>query len=137
MNTSFIRTLLPLSLLAIFGSVSLMAQDSAHFKIPFDFTVGKQQFYAGDYLVGRSAPSVLSIRTGSGYGVLMTLANSGSPSKVPGIVSLTFDKVDDRYFLSKWAGNDYGLELPQPAAERELIARRATRKPVTVAASNK
>jgi hypothetical protein len=112
-----------------------MAQDSAHFKIPFDFTVGKQQFYAGDYLVGRSAPSVLSIRTASGYGVLMTLANAGSPSRVPGIVTLTFDKVDDRYFLSKWAGSDYGLELVPPPAERELIARRATRKPVTVVAS--
>jgi hypothetical protein len=137
MNTSFIRTLLPLSLLAIFGSVNLMAQDSAHFKIPFDFTVGKQQFYAGDYLIGRSAPSVLSIKTASGYGVLMTLANSGSPSRVPGIESLTFDKVDNRYFLSKWAGENYGLELAPPAAEKELIARRATRKPVTVVASNK
>jgi hypothetical protein len=67
----------------------------------------------------------------------MTLANSGSPSRVPGIESLTFDKVDNRYFLSKWAGENYGLELAPPAAEKELIARRATRKPVTVVASNK
>jgi hypothetical protein len=113
-----------------------MAQDSAHFKIPFDFTVGKQQFYAGDYLVGRSAPSVLNIRTGSGYGVLMTLANVSSPSRVPGIATLTFDKIDNRYFLSKWASNEHGLELSPPPAEKELI-RRAGRKPVTVVASNK
>jgi hypothetical protein len=136
MDFTNLRTLIPLSLLAILP-VGLMAEDSAHFKIPFDFTVGKQQFYAGDYLIGRSAPSVLSIRTGSGYNVLMTLANSSSPSRVPGIVSLTFDRVDDRYFLSKWAGNDWGLELAPPAAEKELIARKATRKPVTVVASSR
>ena len=136
MNFTKLRALIPLSLLAILP-VGLMAEDSAHFKIPFNFTVGNQQFYAGDYLIGRSAPSVLSIKTASGYGVLMTLANSGSPSRVPGIVTVTFDKVDDRYFLSKWAGNDYGLELVPPAAEKELIARRAARKPVTVVASSK
>ena len=135
MKFANLRTLIPLSLLAIFP-VGLMAEDSAHFKIPFDFTVGKQQFYAGDYLIGRTAPSVLSIKTGSGYNVLMTLANSASPSRVPGIVSLTFDKVEGHYFLSKWAGNDYGLELAPPPAEKELLARRAARKPVTVVASN-
>src|SRR5215469_2646698 len=101
MKLANLRTLIPLSLLAIFP-VGLMAEDSAHFKIPFDFTVGKQQLYAGDYLIGRSAPSVLSIRTGSGYNVLMTLANSASPSRVPGIVSLTFDNIEGHYFLSKW-----------------------------------
>ncbi len=136
MNFAILRTLLPLSLLATLP-MGLMAEDSAHFNIPFNFTVGNQQLYAGEYLIGRSAPSVLSIRTHSGYSVLMTLGNSGSPSRVPGIVSLTFDKVDNHYFLSKWAGNDYGLELVPPAAERELIARRAARKPVTVVASRK
>jgi hypothetical protein len=136
MNLTNLRTLLPLSLLAILP-VGLMAQDSARFKIPFDFTVGNQQLYAGDYVVGRSGPSILSIKTGSGYAVLMTLGVSASPSRVPGIVTLTFDKIDDHYFLSKWAGNDNGLELVQPAAEKELIGRRAARKPVTVVASSK
>lgn len=136
MNNSILRTLLPLSLLATLP-MGLMAEDSAHFNIPFNFTVGNQQLYAGEYLIGRSAPSVLSIKTDNGHGVLMTLANSGSPSRVPGTVSLTFDKVDDHYFLSKWAGSDYGLELTPSAAERELIARKAARKPVTVVASRK
>jgi hypothetical protein len=136
MNFTTFRTILPLSLLAILP-VGLMAQDSAHFKIPFDFTVGKQQLHAGEYVVERSGPSVLSIKTGSGYNVLMTLGISASPSRVPGVVSLTFDKIEDHYFLSKWAGDNYGLELVQPPAEKELIARKAARKPVTVVASNK
>jgi hypothetical protein len=135
MNNSILRTLLPLSLLAMIGSVSLMAQGSAHFTIPFDFTVGNHQYAAGDYIVGREGTSVLNIRTGSGYAVLMTLANSASPSRVPGMVTLTFDKIDDRYFLAKWADGDYGLELAKCSAEKELIARQAARKPVTLTAS--
>ncbi len=136
MNTSILRNLLPLSLLAILGPVQAMAEDMAHFKVPFDFTVGKQQLFAGDYIVGRTSQTVLTIRTGTGQGVLMTLASPGSPSKVPGVLLLTFDKVDNRYFLSEWSGSDYGLQLIKPAVEKELLARRASRKPVTVVASS-
>jgi hypothetical protein len=136
MNTSILRNLLPLSLLAILGPVQAMADDMAHFKVPFDFTVGNHQLFAGEYIVGRTSPSVLTIRTGTGQAVLMTLANVGSPSRVPGILSLTFDKVDNRYFLSQWSGSDYGLQLIKPAVEKELLAKRAARKPVTVVASS-
>jgi hypothetical protein len=66
----------------------------------------------------------------------MTLANVGEPSREPGILSLTFDKVDNRYFLSQWSGSDYGLQLIKPAVEKELLAKRAARKPVTVVASS-
>ena len=136
MNTSIIRNLLPLSLLAVLGPVGAMAQDMAHFKIPFDFTVGKQQLFAGDYIVGRIAPSVLSIRTGNGQNVAMTLGNTTSPSRVSGVLTLTFDKIGDRYFLSQWRGDSYGLELLKPAVEKELLAQRTSHKPVTIVASS-
>jgi hypothetical protein len=138
MNSSILRTWLPLSLLAMLGPVRVMAQDTAHFTIPFDFTVGNKQLFAGEYQIGRlspSSPSVLSIRYADGKAVLMTIANSGSPSRVPGIVSLTFDKIDNRYFLTQWSGDGHGLELAKPDAEKELLAKRAARQAVTVTAS--
>jgi hypothetical protein len=136
MNTSILRNLLPLSLLAILGPVGLMAQDSTHFTIPFDFTVGKHQFLAGQYQVGRTAPSVLKIRAVKGDSVLMTLANTASPSTLPGQDVLTFDKIGNRYFLSKVSAQSYGLELIRPAVEKELLARSPARKPIAVVASS-
>ena len=136
MTTSILRTLIPLSLIAFLGTVPAMADDSAHFTIPFDFTVGKQQLYAGEYQVGRAAPSVLLIRRADGGAAVMTMANAASPSQVAGIVTLTFDKIDNRYFLTQWSGNSSGLELRKPDVEKELIARRLSRKPITVVASS-
>jgi hypothetical protein len=136
MNTSTLRTLLPFSLIAILGPVCLMAQDSVRFHIPFDFTVGKQQLFAGEYLVGRSAPSVLTIRRSDGQAAVMTIANNASPSQIAGMAVMTFDKIDNRYFLSQVSNPNYGLQLIKPAVEKELLAQRATRKPVTVLASS-
>jgi len=137
MNLSTLRSLLPLSLLAMFGSIGLMAQDSAYFKIPFDFTVGKRQLFAGDYLVGRAAPSVLNIRTASGEGIALVLANTGSPSTLPGKSVLTFDKIGNRYFLSKWSTTDHGLQLIPSEVQKELLAKQnSSRKPLTVVASS-
>jgi hypothetical protein len=135
MNTSILRNLLPLSLLATLGPAGLMAQAPTHFTIPFDFTVGKQQFLAGGYQVGRTAPSVLIIRAANGDCVLMTLANTTSSSTIPGKDVLTFDKIGNRYFLSKLSAENYGLELIQPKVEKELLAKRASRKPIAVVAS--
>jgi hypothetical protein len=135
MNASILRTLLPLSLLATLGPARVMAQNSAYFKIPFDFAVGDKQLFAGEYLIGSSSPSVLTIRTGNGEAVMMKLGNAASGSAVPGKVALKFDKVDNRYFLSQWTADGRGLDFNKPEAEKELIARRTSAKPVTVVAS--
>lgn len=135
MNFSILRNLLPLSLLAAIGPVGLMAQAPAHFTVPFDFTVGKQQLPAGEYQVGRTAPSVLKIRSVNGGGAVMMLANGASPSTMPGKEVLTFDRIGNRYFLSRLSAVNYGLQLIQPEVEKELLARRASRKPVAVVAS--
>jgi hypothetical protein len=65
----------------------------------------------------------------------MTLANTTSSSTIPGKDVLTFDKIGNRYFLSKLSAENYGLELIQPKVEKELLAKRASRKPIAVVAS--
>jgi hypothetical protein len=134
MKTSILRTLATLSLSAVLGPVSLRAQGPIHITVPFDFTVGSKSLAAGKYEVRRVAPMVVAIQSADGRSNIMTQALPGDPKAAPGKATLTFNQYGDRYFLSQVSDYGHGWELPKSSAEKELIAKRASPRPVTVAA---
>jgi hypothetical protein len=134
MKTSILRILATLSLSAALGPVSLRAQGPIHITVPFDFTVGSKSLAAGEYEARQITPMVLAIRSVDGQASAVIMTNAAQPSAVPGKATLTFNKYGDRYFLSQVSDYGHGWELPKSSAEKELIAKRASPRPVTVAA---
>ena len=49
---------------------------------------------------------------------------------------LVFNRYGDRYFLSRISDDSRGWQLPASAVEKELIAKKASPKPVTVDAGD-
>jgi hypothetical protein len=134
MKNSILRTLATLSLSAALGPISLRAQGPIHITVPFDFTVGSKSLAAGQYEVRQIAPLVLAIQSADGRSNIMTQGNAADPTAPRGKATLTFNKYGDRYFLFQVSDYGHGWELPKSSAEKELIAKRASPRPVTVAA---
>src|SRR5262249_38282747 len=85
---------------------------------------------AGNYSVTRIGPSydVMAIRDEEGHTVAMFLTESAMLRKEPDKTELIFERIGDEYFLSKIfeEGNNLGVELPKPRAERDLERETAT-----------
>ena len=140
MNTAIVRTLATLCLIAALGSIGLMAQGPIQATIPFDFTIGKTSFTAGEYVVRPNmSQSVLAIQSVDGRSAAMTLTNAVQASKMSPKARLIFNRYGDRYFLSQvWAPGNQGRELSPSVAERELMAKTtSTEAVILVASSNK
>lgn len=136
MNTSILRTLAKLSLSAALGSISLLAQDPLRATVPFDFTVGSKSFAAGEYSLRQIAHMVLQIRSADGgHANFMIGTQPGEPTRIPGAAKLVFNRYGDRYFLSEVSANSGGWQVPKSVDEKELIAKSAGPKPLTVVAS--
>lgn len=116
------RILAILSLIATFVPFTAVAQESAKFAIPFDFTVGPKSLPAGVYSVRETAPRLLEIRSRDGRKGMMTLTNVADPSKYKGLAVMTFERYGDRYFLANVSNPDRGWALPQSVDEKHLIA---------------
>jgi hypothetical protein len=130
-----IRTLVTLGLSALLSPVALLAQSQLNATIPFEFTVGAKTFAPGDYSVRHVSEYVLliqSLKDGTG---VMTMVQSGEVAKRGGSPVLIFNRYGDSYFLSKVSGDDRGWRLHTSPAEKEMVGRVATPKPVIVAAA--
>jgi hypothetical protein len=93
--------------------------------IPFAFIVGNKTLPAGDYTIDRpdfNEPNVLLIRNANNHIAIFTNAESVQAKQMPNRSELIFNRIGDKYFLSKvWVtGDDIGCEIPKPRAEREL-----------------
>ena len=136
MKTSIVRTLITLSVSAAIGPLSLLAQGPIQFTAPFDFTVGNKNFASGEYRVVAMAPEVLAIRSRDDRSSQVVIAHASQPKSRQSNAVLTFNKYGDRYFLSRVSDPNHGWELPKSRVEKELIAKRASPAPVTVASSD-
>src|ERR1035437_2295023 len=135
MKNTIVRTLVTLGLSAVLSPVALLAPSKIHATIPFDFTIGAKSFPAGDYSVKQVSEYVLliqSIKDGTGV-MAMTLPSEKTTRE--GTPVLVFNKYGDSYFLSKISGDDRGWKLHQSAAEKEMVAKVASPKPITVLAA--
>ena len=136
MKTSIVRTLITLSVSAAIGPLSLLAQGPIQFTAPFDFTVGNKNFASGEYRVAAVAPQVLAIRSLDGRSTQVVIAQASQAKDKQSNAVLTFNRYGDRYFLSRLSDPNHGWQLPTSRVEKELIAKRASPAPVTVASSD-
>jgi len=136
MKTSIVRTLITLSVSAAIGPLSLLAQGPIQFTAPFDFTVGNKNFASGEYRVAAVAPQVLAIRSLDGRSTQVVIAQASQAKDKQSNAVLTFNRYGDRYFLSRLSDPNHGWELPKSRVEKELIAKRASPAPVTLASSD-
>ena len=131
MKSSILRMFVTLGLGATLGSVALRAQE-LRANVPFDFTLGKQSFAAGDYQVRQLSSSVLQIRNISDHSGALTVTHATTAGQ-PGKKVLTFHRYGDSYFLTQVSDGDSDWMLPQSTIEKELLAKRTFSRPVTVA----
>ncbi len=136
MTNTIVRSLITLGISAFLSPVAPLAQSNINATIPFDFAVGAKTFPAGDYTVRQVSEYVLliqSIKDGTG---VMTMTVPGEKTQKPdGAPVLVFNRYGDNYFLSKVSGDDRGWKLHRSDAEKEMVARVPTPKPVTVVAA--
>jgi hypothetical protein len=122
MTTFKMQVLAVFSLIAILAPFTAVAQESVHFAIPFDFTVGSKSFTAGVYSVRETTPRVLQIQSMDGRKNMMIIANAAERSKYNALAVMTFERYGDRYFLENVSNPNRGWALPQSGDEKRLIA---------------
>jgi hypothetical protein len=133
MNSSLLRSLsVALGLTAAFGPVALMAQGEIRTTIPFDFTVGKKTFAAGDYTVQRVKDNLITICNRRDHSGTLTYTLPGEDVSKPGKAVLIFQRYGDSYFLSQVSDGSRSWALSKSRAEKELIAKNAAPKPAVV-----
>jgi hypothetical protein len=137
MNASTIRVLALFSLIATLIPAGAMAQEPVHFAVPFSFTVGPKSFDAGDYFVNELSPNVLRIRSDDGRAATVVITNAGTPGKMSGMATLSFNRYGDRYFLSSVSKAGHAWALLKSVREEQLIAAKASPKQFDVIASRK
>jgi hypothetical protein len=121
-------------ILTIAAGIPLYAQ--SHLltaKVPFDFTVGRKSFPAGEYTLKVDANSgTIFLQSADRRYNMFALTIPASSGKNQ-TAHLTFNRYGDQYFLSQiWGRGSNGREVIRSAAEREQIARSRPLGPATV-----
>jgi hypothetical protein len=134
MKSAFLSKLVvTLGLSAAFLPASLMAQGEIRTKIPFDFTVGAKSFAAGEYSFQRVKDNIFTVHNVHGHDGVLTLTMPPEESSRYGMAILTFRRYGENYFLSAVSDGSRNWRLFQSPAEKELIAKRKSTQPVSVA----
>jgi hypothetical protein len=112
------------------------AQDGIKVSVPFDFTVGKQTFPAGEYTVTPMPTSLnkMLLRNRAGEVLTFIQTNPAESRERVRSAKLVFNQYAGQYFLTQiWqAGTDFGQQLIKSSVEVEMA--RATRSPVQLVA---
>jgi hypothetical protein len=91
-------------------------------KIPFDFSIGKQSFPAGEYTLKRSLQHTMLLRNQRGQVLTSIATNSVESREAPRSVKVVFNGYSGRYFLGQiWeAGNSNGQQVIKSPVEIEI-----------------
>lgn len=91
-------------------------------KIPFNFSIGTQNFPAGEYSLKPLLPHTVLLRDKSGQVLTSVGTNSVESSEVQRSVKLVFNEYAGQYFLAQiWeAGGNIGEELIKSPFEIEM-----------------
>jgi hypothetical protein len=124
---TFMSIVATLAFLAIAGQTPAHAQvvDSIAIDIPFDFTVRDTTLPAGHYTVKRlvsSDPGVMEILGADDPQPLIFIVQSAQVLEGPQKTEFIFERIGERYFLSKVfeEGDSIGVEVPKSRVERTL-----------------
>jgi|GEM_PF-347918 len=127
MKAQILRIVLTFSLFGLISAATANAQVDGLIRvhIPFDFIVSEQTLPSGDYIVERGMtidPNVLLISSADRKTNVYVGAESAYRLKTPADTFLSFDEVDNKYFLREvWrTGQDVGREIPRSREERNL-----------------
>jgi len=109
-------------LVAIFAVTAVVsnAQITRQVKtnIPFAFNVGKAELPAGQYIVTYGASSIsnstLIVRSVDGKNNAIAIIGSEVPSNVDEIVSVSFERVDGKYYLGGVSMYALKIDLNSP-----------------------
>jgi hypothetical protein len=116
---------------------SAQAQNARQYRaqIPFDFSVGKASYEAGEYTVvvnnTHGGFPTLEIREKGGVKTQITLARQGFNRSKKNVTYLVFTKYDDDYFLSELISTDLGLKMREPNL-KDRLAKKPKAKPESV-----
>ena len=136
MKTGNIVRGLVLALLALGIAGVARADEKVVVHIPFSFIVGTTQLPAGDYIVTENFgdnDNVLAIESTDGREAVYALSIASSAPR-PSQSELTFEKFEDRYFLSKVSsegGMAREIPLSSKIMESEIVRVQAGAAAVT------
>ena len=124
-------------------SITAQTPTGAEVNIPFDFSAGKANLKAGNYIVTYSSGNALKLRSADGKKTVLVnapLTIGGRDYKAG--ERLVFNRIGSQYFLTQvWLTADYGRQLfpskAETAARRELANRNAKPDRVEIAIRNR
>ena len=106
MKTSYFAVVLTMTCLLGLG-ISAHAQDASGVvvKVPFEFVAGGKTLPAGTYSVGRLSPGIhpsliIDSKDNGAFALVLPIVPDGDSA---GRTELSFERVGDKYFLSKVA----------------------------------
>ena len=115
-----------IGLMFLLTVASAQAQTTGRYRahIPFDFTIEKETFQAGDYVIALAKPSsdcttlqIINRTTGKSW-LVQTM-----PKNVSGkleAANLVFNRYGDQYFLRQMLTPDYGVQFFKATNEKHL-----------------
>ena len=136
MKNSTLRVMALFSLIATLGPFAAMAEGPYPFTVPFDFNVGTMSFIAGKYTVQETGSQVFVLRSADYSKTMVFIGRRVEPAKgADNLGVLTFNRYGTSYFLSRFSHGGNGSAIPMSRREKELLAKRASHKPLEIIAS--
>jgi hypothetical protein len=125
MKYTTLKNLVMSCLLVILAFASVSAQSNNHIRvnIPFDFTAGKAQLIAGEYIVHSSSEGILVLRRINDRIDTFILAPNTIQRQESNLSpKVVFHRYGNEYFLAEaWTSRDtIGRSLNKTGAERQL-----------------
>lgn len=120
MKNVLLKGLGAMSVIGMLAAATAAQATDVRAQIPFTFSISKQTLPPGTYTVSTEGTSTLFVRGSSGGALSLTSALQDN--KQTG-AKLVFHRYGDRYVLREVWSDSHGRKLPEPAIERELIAR--------------
>lgn len=119
-------TSLYLAVLLLAGVAHAQYTQVIKVKVPFEFTVGKQTFPAGQYSLVRTASYLLVLRDSQARVLATVVTRSAEAAAAPASAKLEFYTDGDRHVLAQvWQqDNSIGQELYRPKAGPVVAQRR-------------
>jgi hypothetical protein len=108
----------------VFASSAKAQEFRVKADVPFDFSIDKQVYHAGEYDIQKLNTTLLLVDSGNGSARTIVKPLMCTSQKPASSTKLVFHRVGQTYFLYQiWIeGRTYGREFPTPKMETELLA---------------
>lgn len=129
-----------IGLVVLMAVVSANAQKQYRAHIPFDFTIGKESYEAGDYIIDPlntdTVHKPIAFRDAKGRNSHIIMMSPGEDYSKVEIAALVFDRYETQYSLSVIRTPSFIVKLPKSKA-KEILARNQNAQQRIVALAKK